>query len=79
MPDGLKKGVGSHDEFIVRLKQSVAEKGKEGEVLFIWGYHQLWHGDINKQILSEVTSNIPVVILHRSFHEAYMNDKAIEL
>ena len=79
VPDGLKKGVGSHDEFIVRLKQSVAEKGKEGEVLFIWGYHQLWHGDINKQILSEVAPTIPVVILHRSFHEGYMNDVAIEL
>ncbi|MCK5856031.1 MAG: amidohydrolase family protein, partial [Bacteroidales bacterium] len=79
VPDGLKKGVGSHEEFIVRLKQSVAEKGKEGEVLFVWGYHQLWHGDINKQILSEVAPTIPVVILHRSFHEAYMNDVAIEL
>ena len=79
VPDGLKKGVEGHDKYIERLKKSVAEYGKEGEVLFIWGYHQLWHGKINKQILSEIAPNIPVVILHRSFHEAYLNDVAVKL
>ena len=79
VPDGLKKGVGSHEEFLVRLKQSIAEKGKEGEILFVWGYHQLWHGDINKQVLNEMAPNIPLVILHRSFHEAYLNDNAVEI
>ncbi|MCK5906684.1 MAG: amidohydrolase family protein [Flavobacteriales bacterium] len=79
VPDGLKKGVGSHDEYIARLKESVSKYGKEGEVLFIWGYHQLWHGDINKKILSDIAPNIPVVIIHRSFHEAYLNDVSIKL
>jgi len=79
VPDGLKKGVEGHEEYVERLKKSIAEYGKEGEVLFIWGYHQLWHGDINKQILSEIAPNIPVVILHRSFHEAYLNQNAVDL
>ncbi len=79
VPEGVKKGVGSHDEFINRLKQSVAKNGKEGDILFIWGYHQLWHGELNRQILNKIAPNVPVVVLHRSFHEAFFNDKAIDL
>ena len=79
VPDGVKKGVGTHEEFIKRLKESVAKNGKEGEILFVWGYHQLWHGDLNRQMLNEIAPNIPLVVLHRSFHEAFFNDKAIEI
>ncbi len=79
VPGGIKKGVGTHEEFINRLKQSVAKNGKKDDILFIWGYHQLWHGDLNRQILNEIAPDVPVVILHRSFHEAFFNDKAIDL
>lgn len=79
VPDGLKKGVGTHDEYIKRLKESIEKNGKEGELFFIWGYHQLWHGEMNKKILSELAPDYPVIILHRSFHEGYLNEKAIEL
>ncbi len=79
VPDGLKKGVEGHDAYIERLKQSIAEKGKKGEVLFIWGYHQLWHGDLNRQMLNKIAPDVPVAILHRSFHEVFINDQAIEL
>lgn len=79
VPDGIKKGVGSHKDYINRLGQSVAENGKEDEILFVWGYHQLWHGELNKQILNKIAPNVPVVVIHRSFHEAFFNDKAIDL
>ncbi len=79
VPEGVKKGVGSHEEFIKRLKESVAKNGKKGEILFVWGYHQLWHGDLNRQMLNEIAPNIPLVVLHRSFHEAFFNDKAIDI
>ena len=79
VPEGVKKGVDSHKKFIKRLKESVAKNGKEGDILFIWGYHQLWHGELNKKILNKIAPDVPVVVLHRSFHEAFFNDKAIEL
>ncbi len=79
IPKGVKKGVSSHEEFINRLKQSVTKNGKKDEILFIWGYHQLWHGKLNKQILNEIAPNIPVAVLHRSFHEIFFNSKAIDL
>jgi hypothetical protein len=79
VPDGLKKGVEGHDKYIKRIKQSIDEKGTKDEVLFIWGYHQLWHGDLNRDMLSKISPDKPVAIIHRSFHELYVNDKAIEL
>jgi len=79
VPEGVRKGVGTHEDFINSLKESVAKNGKEGDILFIWGYHQLWHGELNKQILNEIAPDVPVVVLHRSFHEAFFNDKAIDL
>ena len=79
VPEGLKKGVEGHDAYIDRIKESIARNGKEDEVLFIWGYHQLWHGDLNREILNTISPDIPVGIIHRSFHEIYVNDKAIAL
>jgi len=79
VPDGIKKGVEGHDAYIARIKQSIAKYGKKDDVLFIWGYHQLWHGELNREILNKISPDIPVAVLHRSFHEVFLNDKAIAL
>jgi hypothetical protein len=46
---------------------------------FIWGYHQLWHGELSRDIINKITKDKPVGIIHRSFHEIYLNDGAIDL
>ena len=79
VPDGIKKGVEGHDAYVERLKESIAKYGKKDDVLFIWGYHQLWHGDLNREMLNKISPDIPVAVLHRSFHEVFLNDKAISL
>ena len=79
VPDGIKKGVEGHDAYVARLKESIAKYGKKDDVLFIWGYHQLWHGDLNREMLNKISPDIPVAVLHRSFHEVFLNDKAIDL
>ncbi len=79
VPSGLKKGVSGHKAYLKRLKLSVDEYGEKGSVLFIWGYHQLWHGDLNKKMLNEIAPDIPVAVIHRSFHEVFLNDAAIKL
>ena len=79
VPDGLKKGVSGHDAYIKRVQESVKKYGKKDDVLFIWGYHQLWHGELSRDILNKIAPNTPVAILHRSFHEVYVNDAAIKL
>jgi predicted amidohydrolase YtcJ len=77
VPDGLKKGVEGHDAYIARLKESVKKYGKKDSVLFIWGYHQLWHGKLNRAMLNKIAPDIPVAVIHRSFHEVFLNDAAI--
>jgi predicted amidohydrolase YtcJ len=79
VPEGLKKGVEGHDAYIDRLKQSIDQRGKKGEVLFVWGYHQLWHGDLDRSMLNTISPDIPVAVIHRSFHEVFLNDAAIDL
>ncbi len=79
VPDGLKKGVEGHDAYLARLQESIDKNGKEGSVLFIWGYHQLWHGKLSREILNRLAPKKPVAIIHRSFHEVFLNDAAIKL
>lgn len=79
LPSGVKKGVSGHDAYIKRIKDSVKKYASDLNVLFIWGYHQLWHGDLSKEILNKVSPDKAVAVIHRSFHEIFLNDKAIEL
>ncbi len=79
VPDGIKKGVEGHDAYIKRLKASIEKYGKKDDVLFVWGYHRLWHGKLDRKMLNEISPDIPVAVLHRSFHEVFLNDAAIKL
>jgi hypothetical protein len=79
LPTGTKKGVSGHEEYIDKITKSITENSKKGEMYFIWGYHQLWHGELSREIINNITKENPVGIIHRSFHEIYVNDAAIEL
>ncbi len=79
LPSGIKKGVKSHDEYIKAVEIAIKTKSKKEEIFFIWGYHQLWHGDISREMLNEISGGHPVAIFHRSFHEIFLNDAAIDL
>ena len=79
VPEGLKKGVEGHEAYLARVKASIDANATEDSVLFIWGYHQLWHGDLSRDILNKISPEKPVAIIHRSFHEVFLNDAAINL
>ncbi len=79
VPDGLKKGVQGTEAYLKRIKTSLETYGKKDSVLFIWGYHQLWHGELSRKILNEIAPTKPLAIIHRSFHEVFLNDAAIKL
>ncbi|WP_217351019.1 MULTISPECIES: amidohydrolase family protein [unclassified Ruegeria] len=68
--------------YVERLKELVAEYEKSGdtEIPFItWGYHPLWHGELYRDDLTDLFPDTPVILWHRSFHEHFLNDAAIEL
>jgi predicted amidohydrolase YtcJ len=48
------------------------------EWLFTWGYHELWHGPLDRAILDSISSTRPIGVWQRSCHEWYMNSAGIE-
>ena len=79
LPSGVKKGVSGEYAYRERIGQSIKENAKSGELYFIWGFHQLWHGSLSRDLLNQIAGDQPVGIIHRSFHEIYLNDAAITL
>ncbi|NRA93344.1 MAG: amidohydrolase family protein, partial [Psychroserpens sp.] len=79
LPNGTKKGVTGHDAYMKRITNSINDNAKKDEMYFIWGYHQLWHGELSRDMINAITKDKPVGIIHRSFHEIYLNDAAITL
>lgn len=79
LPSETKKGVNGHEAYIKALTASVQKNAKADEVYWVWGYHQLWHGDLSREELNKISADKPIAVLHRSFHEVFLNNKAIEL
>lgn len=77
LPSGVKEGVQGHEAYIERLSKSISSKAAPDEMYFVWGYHQLWHGELDRAILNEIAGDQPVGVIHRSFHEIFLNDAAI--
>ena len=78
LPWGTVEPTVTEDDFNTRLQALHAAKPAD-EPLFIWGYHQLWHGAMHRDRINAVTAQRPVVVWHRSFHELYMNDAALAM
>ena len=57
LPNGTKKGVTGHDAYMDRITNSINDNAKEGEMYFIWGYHQLWHGELSRDMINTITKN----------------------
>ncbi len=57
---------------------SVTYPDPEDDWLLSWGYHGLWHGEMNRQRLDALSGDRPVGIWQRSCHEWYLNSAGIE-
>ena len=77
LPWGNIPATTSSDAFTARLAELNASH-PDGEPLIVWGYHQLWHGAMSRARINEISSSRPIVVWHRSFHELYMNDGALQ-
>ncbi|NVK48980.1 MAG: amidohydrolase family protein [Cyclobacteriaceae bacterium] len=77
LPSGTKEGVQREQAYRNRISESIKSNAILDQIYFIWGYHQLWHGELSRDLLNTIAGNQPVGIIHRSFHEIYLNDAAI--
>lgn len=76
MPEHSYPAAVSPDQYRARL--SAALKHHSGGVFVTWGYHRLWHGEMSRHLLDELTRDIPVVVWQRSGHEFFFNSLAMQ-
>lgn len=64
---------GEYDQRLLSAHQSL----EPGEWLFSWGWHRLWHGDLDRARLDELVGDRPTAIWQRSCHEWILNTAAL--
>jgi predicted amidohydrolase YtcJ len=62
-----------YDERLLEAHQRL----DEGEWLFSWGFHKLWHGELDRTRLDQIVGDRPAAIWQRSCHEWFLNSAAI--
>ena len=77
LPRGTFRAARTPAEYRRRLTE--AEHGLEDadEWLFSWGYHKLWHGELDRTALDAISPARPIAVWQRSCHEWYLNTAAI--
>jgi predicted amidohydrolase YtcJ len=78
LPEKTVRRVSDAADYRKRLKIAVEEHSDPSEVLYTWGFHQLFHGELTRADLNEISDTIPIVVLQRSLHEQIHNTRALE-
>jgi predicted amidohydrolase YtcJ len=76
MPQKFFKAAYTPAEYRAELTRRLSEF-RNDDMFVSWGYHRLWHGDIDRGILDDLAPNTPVVIWQRSGHEFIFNSQAL--
>jgi len=79
VPNKQSIGVRDRAGYFKRLKELEINIEDADTPLISWGFHHYFHGKLTKDDLDAISSERPILIIHRSFHEFIMNTKALEL
>lgn len=64
-------------EYWSRLREAEKALSDPAEWLVSWGYHSLWHGELVRSKLDEISTTRPICVWQRSCHEFYFNTVAL--
>ncbi|MFK8025804.1 MAG: amidohydrolase [Ilumatobacter sp.] len=80
LPERTFPAAASHEEYVARLTSAVQdmEDAPADEWLFSWGYHELWHGRVDRAVLDAVSGARPIGVWQRSCHEFFFNTPALD-
>ncbi len=78
LPDRVCAPVRGHNAYLNRLKEVEEGMNDQNEPLVTWGFHKIWHGNVDRDALNSISPKRPVFVWQRSFHEIIMNDAAID-
>ena len=79
MPGGeILPAANSPEQYLARLKKRLAAKPDKEDWFISFGYQPLEHGRLTRAELDEIAPDRPVILWQRSFHETFLNTRAIE-
>ena len=85
LPSGNIVGVRTETGYRERLQaliDSYDSSANEDKLLITWGYHESFHGKMEKKIMDEMCAGkpevVPLIVWHRSFHEVYLSSAVLD-
>ena len=73
LPGGTFAAANDEADYRRRLETAEARLTDPSEWLLTWGYHALWHGKLDRNLLDEISRTRPIAVWQRSCHEFYLN------
>ncbi|MEQ1497722.1 MAG: amidohydrolase family protein [Novosphingobium sp.] len=71
LPSGFYPGVQTQPAYRQKLAEMLA--GSKADPFLCWGYHELFHGPLDRAVLDQMSPDRPVIIWQRSFHDIIVN------
>lgn len=78
LPGRPVKGVQGSKAYRTKLREVEAGLRTPDEWLITWGYHQYFHGKLDRAAVNAISATRPIIVWHRSFHEIIANDAALK-
>jgi predicted amidohydrolase YtcJ len=75
LPAGRYPGARTMADYRARLATLIA--GSTARPFLCWGYHELFHGPLDRKALDSLAPERPVIIWQRSFHDVIVNSVAL--
>jgi predicted amidohydrolase YtcJ len=76
LPSGYYPGAQTQQAYRQRLAEMLA-KSKD-DIFLCWGYHELFHGPLDRAVLDQIAPDRPVIIWQRSFHDIIVNSATMK-
>lgn len=75
LPGGNYPGTQNQSAWRARLAEELARSTANPFVC--WGYHELFHGPLDRNYLDTLASDRPIIVWQRSFHDIFVNSAAL--
>jgi predicted amidohydrolase YtcJ len=75
LPSGSYPGVQTAAGYRARLAEMLASS--TARPFIVWGYHELFHGPLDRAALDALAPDRPVIVWQRSFHDVILNSAAL--
>ncbi len=55
------------------LEAAFAARKKDAPIFMTWGFSADTHGELSREVLDSISKDVPILVLQRSLHQAYIN------